>query len=491
MRAPEFPADTPWLHTDRPLSLAMLRGHVVVLDFWTYCCINCLHVLPDLAWLEEKYRDEPFLVIGIHSAKFDNEQDIENIKSAIQRYDITHPVAVDRGHQIWQLYTVKAWPSFVVIGPDGRIVDMMSGEGKRARLDECIGNALLVGRNKGLLADRRIEIQPPPHPESLLSFPGKLAHCPDNGRLFVSDTNHHRIVELELMGAERAQITRVIGSGMPGKEDGGFARASFHRPQGMAYHAGKLYVCDTDNHLIREVDLREESVRTIAGNGEQGGYGEKGGPSLSVRLNSPWDAVMANGRLYIAMAGSHQLWQLDASAGMIDVFAGSGRENLWDDAAHEAHLAQPSGIATDGTWLYFADSEASALRRASLADGSVYTLIGSGLFDFGRQDGPFSAARLQHPLGVTYHQGKVYVADTYNHAIRVAHIAEKYMETLVWRPVKDVCVIEEEACAVLPLNEPNDVLVMDDRLYIADTNHHLIRVLDLTTKRLTTLQIEK
>lgn len=490
MRAPEFPEDTSWLNTDHPLSLSMLRGHVVVLDFWTYCCINCLHVLPDLAWLEEKYQAEPMLVIGVHSAKFDNEKDINNIKNAIQRYGICHPVAIDQEQRIWQLYTIKAWPSFVVIGPDGRIINMMSGEGKREALDECIKKALDEGRRKGMLAAKRIGISPPSYAESLLSFPGKLAYDSDHDRLFVSDSNHHRIVELELTKEHQARVTRVVGSGRAGKEDGGFAEASFHRPQGMAYHAEKLYICDTDNHLIRQVDLREERVHTIAGTGEQGWYGETGGPALATRLNSPWDIVLDGKHLYIAMAGSHQLWRFEVSTGLIDVFAGSGRENIWDDTAHKAHLAQPSGITTDKKQLYFTDSEASALRKASLTNGYVHTLIGSGLFAFGMQDGPFSIAQLQHPLGVTYHEGKVYVADTYNHAIRIAHLNEKCMETLVWRSAKGVCSIGEEACDLLPLNEPNDVLVIKNRLYIADTNNHLIRIMDLDTKRLAVLNIE-
>lgn len=490
MRAPEFPKDVQWLNTERPLSLSMLKGHVVLLDFWTYCCINCLHVLPDLSWLEEKYPDEPFVVIGVHTAKFDNEKDADNIRHAIQRYEIGHPVVVDNDRRIWESYTVKAWPSFVVIDPDGRIIGMTSGEGKRDILDDWVKQGLTEGRRRGSIAKEKIDIHVSTQPKHVLSFPGKLAYNPENGRLFVSDTNHHRILEIEKTGRASASITRIIGSGKAGREDGGFSTSSFFRPQGLAYRAEKLYICDTDNHLIREVNLTTETVCTLGGTGEQGWYGEKGGPALETRLNSPWDVVAQDDGLYIAMAGPHQLWRFDYSTGVIDVFAGSGQENIWDGVADEALLAQPSGIDADEEWLYFADSETSALRKARRKDGNVVTLVGSGLFDFGLQDGPFSVAQLQHPLGVAYHGGKVYVADTYNHAIRVAYLEEGYMETLIGRPKKTTCTIEGEECSVLPLNEPNDVLVVGSTLYVVDTNNHLIRLVDLRTKELRTLYIE-
>lgn len=101
-KAKDLPEGFSWLNIDRPLSLEDLKGHVVILDFWTYCCINCMHTLPDLDWIEKKYRGKPVVVIGVHSAKFYNEQEVENIKEAIGRYEISHPVIVDKDLAIWQ-----------------------------------------------------------------------------------------------------------------------------------------------------------------------------------------------------------------------------------------------------------------------------------------------------------------------------------------------------------------------------------------------------
>ncbi|MFI5183495.1 MAG: thioredoxin-like domain-containing protein [Vicinamibacteria bacterium] len=108
IRAPEFPEGFDWIGTPRPLRLAELRGHVVILDFWTYCCINCMHVLPVLAALEERRRSEPVVVIGVHSAKFDAEGDLARIREAMARHGVRHPVIVDRGHKVWDSYAIRS-----------------------------------------------------------------------------------------------------------------------------------------------------------------------------------------------------------------------------------------------------------------------------------------------------------------------------------------------------------------------------------------------
>src|SRR5258705_7995695 len=159
-RAPELPADFAWLNTDRPLSFAKdLQGQVVLLDFWTYCCINCMHVLPDLAYLEDKYARDPFLVIGVHSAKFENEGSRQTIRAAIGRYEIRHPVVVDQEMRIWSEYAVKSWPTLVLVGPDRRIVGAVAGEGNRDVLDQAIAKTLEEARAAGTLA-----AGPPPLP---------------------------------------------------------------------------------------------------------------------------------------------------------------------------------------------------------------------------------------------------------------------------------------------------------------------------------------
>ncbi|HEY7728130.1 MAG TPA: thioredoxin-like domain-containing protein [Candidatus Eisenbacteria bacterium] len=472
-RAPELNPRFAWLNTDRPLSFAReLRGHVVLLDFWAYCCINCMHVLPDLAYLEEKYRNDPFVTIGVHSAKFTNEAQRQTVRAAVSRYEIAHPVVVDEEMQIWNEYAVRSWPTLVLVGPDGRIRAVAPGEGNREALDRAIAQALADGRARGLLAREPLR---PAREQSVraatgLAFPGKLLADPAGNRLFIADSNHNRIVVASLPDAEgRCRLLRVVGSGRAGTADGAADAAEFHHPQGLAHSGSTLFVADTENHTLRAVDLDAWTVRTIAGTGRQSSDRAGGRKGTAQGLNSPWDLALEGSTLYIAMAGPHQLWRLDMPPGFCRAFAGSGRENIVDGPAESAALAQPSGLALHRNHLYFADSEVSAVRRVDLAAERVETLVGAGLFDFGDVDGPFPNARLQHCLGVTIHGGSVLVADTYNHKIKRLDLGRAVVETLLGdgKPGAD-------RDGRLALFEPGGLHAAGDVLYIADTNNHRV-----------------
>ncbi len=433
VRAPEFPP-LEWLNTDRPLSLADLKGKVVLLDFWTYGCINCMHIIPDLKRLEEKYGDA-LVVIGVHSAKFRNEGETDNLRQIILRYELEHPVANDRDFLVWRAYGVRAWPTLVLIDPEGRVVGKHAGEQVFEPFDRAIGGLIREFEADGAI-DRRplgLALEQSGLPETALSYPGKLLVDAGERRLFIADSNHHRIVVANL---DTLRVEQVIGGPEPGFVDGEPAHARFRHPQGMALgpDGRRLYVADTENHAIRLIDLGMESVTTVVGTGRQSReYPGRGGRAPTVDLNSPWDLELIWPFLYVAMAGSHQLWLLSLESGMIEPWVGSGREGIDDGPAQEASLAQPSGLATDGEWLYFTDPEASAIRAASLHDGSVRTLVGTGLFDFGDQDGRGPDARLQHALGIAYRpaDGLLYVADTYNDKLKTVDPAGAQVRTLL------------------------------------------------------------
>ncbi|MBA3533743.1 MAG: redoxin domain-containing protein [Ardenticatenales bacterium] len=483
--APEFGEKLIWLNTDRPLSLAQLRGKVVLLDFWTYGCINCIHVIPDLKKLEEQYAAE-LVVIGVHSAKFTNEKDTENIRQIILRYELEHPVINDRDFQVWQTFGAEAWPTFVLIDPAGNYVGHHSGEGIYDLFDQVIGGLVREFDAKGEI-DRTpltLKLEKEGLPQTVLAFPGKVLADGSNNRLFIADTNHNRIVVVD---AATGEVQQVIGNGAAGFGDGAFGVARFFHPQGMALDAGKavLYVADTENHAIRRVDLNTQQVETIAGTGEQTRmYPGESGPGTRIALNSPWDLQLISGELFIAMAGSHQLWVMNLEDALIGPYAGSGREALTDGPLTSAALNQPSGLATDGQRLYVADSEASAIRTVDLASGgSVGTIVGTGLFDFGDVDGVGDDVRLQHPLGVVYYEGKLYVADTYNSKLKVIEPEGRTATTLLggepgWRDGPS------------PLfYEPGGLAIANGKLYIADTNNHSIRIVDLTTLETRTLTL--
>jgi len=486
-KAPDFPEGFEWINTDEPLSLSKLKGSVVVLDFWTYCCINCMHTLPTLAQLEKKYLGKPVVFIGVHSGKFFTEQEASNVKNAVARYEIEHPVVVDKEMQIWGKFQVNAWPTILIIDPAGTIVYKQSGEAQKEEVNDTIEVLLETHAKKGTLAENPVQIRNSWKIQNhTLSFPGKIS-ISGAGKIAISDSNHNRILVTDVSG----KILHVIGNGKPGLEDGAFMSAKFFRPQGVAWRENDIFVADTENHAIRKISIEQNTVETVVGTGKQGPWISAGGKGKSVSITSPWDVALKDNLIYIAMAGNHQIWTYDVESQMVLPYAGSGHENIIDGSVREAQLAQPSGLSIFGDKLYFADSEVSAVRQVSISSKQVKTIVGRGLFEFGYQDGSLDDALLQHPLGLCAVSDTIFVADTYNSAIRIIDLRNSQVVTLVGKTEKNmVCLPGSPQCDMLPLYEPSDVEFYCDKLYITDTNNHLIRTFDLKTNVLDTLDVK-
>ncbi|MDZ8110655.1 MAG: thioredoxin-like domain-containing protein [Nostoc sp. DedQUE12a] len=485
VRAPELPQNYSWLNTDKPLSLKQLKGRVVILDFWAYCCINCLHILPDLKYLEQKYKNS-LTIIGVHSGKFDNEKETENIRQAILRYDIEHPVVVDIDFRVWQEYAVRAWPTLMIIDPEGYVIGSVSGEGKRNVLEELIQKLIQQHRNKGTINFQELTLTLEKQRQPLitpLAFPGKVLAT--QGGLFIADSGHHRLV----MSSFDGEILHLIGTGKSGLTDGSFDEAQFFAPQGMTFDAENqmLYVADTENHALRRVDLQRQVVETIAGTGEQSRNIQlHGGAGLETALNSPWDLVKVENSLFIAMAGSHQIWQMDLETGFIKAYAGMGAEACIDGSLAESAFAQPSGISHNGQELYIADSEVSSIRGVGIVEPyQVRTVCGSGdLFGFGDVDGQGENVRLQHCLGVEYAQNFLWVADSYNHKIKLVSPSGNCQTILG----DGTAGLQDGQGKNTRFFEPSGLSVWGSYLYISDTNNHVIRRVDLNSFEVITLE---
>ncbi len=404
--------------------MADLRGKIAILDFWTFCCVNCLHVLDELRPLEEKYADV-LITIGVHSPKFEHEKDPDAVAAAVERYGVAHPVLDDPSMRMWQEYAAKAWPTLTVIDPEGYVVATMAGEGHAEGLARLIDQLVAEHEARGTLRRGRALPVPANEPPTALRFPGKAAVL-EGGTFLVTDSAHHSLVEV---AADGETLMRRIGSGTRGRSDGKPDTAQFSEPGGVcvlpprvAELAGyDVVVADTVNHLLRGVRLDTGEVQTVAGTGRQwrGTVDFDTHDALAVDLSSPWDVAYFDGRVIVAMAGIHQLWCFDPVTRTAGVYAGTTVEALRDGPLHEVWMAQPSGLsaAPDGTKLWIADSESSALRW--IANGEMHTAVGQGLFDFGHVDGVAAEALLQHPLGVlALADGSVLVADTYNGAVR-------------------------------------------------------------------------
>jgi DNA-binding beta-propeller fold protein YncE len=487
--APELDGGVAWLNTGKPLTLKDLKGKVVLLDFWTLCCINCMHILPDLAKLEEKYKNE-LVVIGVHSPKFENEKKTEPLRKAILRYEIKHPVVNDAEKKIWTAYNAQWWPTIAIIDPDGNVVAGAAGEPRvdMKGIDTLIDTLVQKHRKNKTLNETPVRFDTAKFRDAAdtpLYFPGKVVADEKDKRLFIADSTHHRIVVTDLDG----KMIAIAGTGQPGKKDGAFDKAEFDDPQGMAVRGDTVYVADRKNNCIRQLNLKTKTVTTITGTAQSFTLPN----TVRAMACTPWDVWLSGQRLYVAMAGSHQIWTLDLTSKKFLPFAGTQAEDLKDGRLAEAAFAQPSGLTSDGRNLYVADSEVSAIRKVPLNGvGTVGTLVGRGLFDFGDRDGPgqvadtalrmTTEATLQHAAGVAYHDGKLYVADTYNSKIKTIDLATNAVATFVGGPAK-----EKEPPT---FSEPMGLSVAGGKLYVADTNAHRIRVVDLKSKEVTTLDLK-
>jgi thiol-disulfide isomerase/thioredoxin len=475
-----------WLNTGgADVTLADLRGKIVVLDFWTFCCVNCLHVLDELRELEEAHRDE-VVIIGVHSPKFVHEADPVALAAAVDRYEVRHPVLDDPDLVTWSAYTARAWPTLVVIDPEGYVVAHMAGEGHASTLEILVRELVEEHTAKSTLHRGSGPYVPAEPTPGTLRFPAAVIAL-GSGNLLVADAGHHSLAEL---AADGETLVRRIGSGERGLADGGPDAAAFSEPNGLCLVPEALreqvgydvLVADTVNHALRGVRLADGHVTTIAGTGEQlmvGGAenvvpesaAPDATPALRHRLTSPWDVVWSErlGAFLVAMAGNHSLWTFDPVAGTVEQVAGTQNEGLLDGPLAQAWFAQPSGlsVAPDGS-VWLADAETSALRRVDVADdrsATVTSLVGQGLFDFGHRDGPAGQALLQHPLGVAaLPDGSVLVTDTYNGALRRYDPATDEVTTLVG-----------------DLAEPSDALVQVDGdevhvVVVESTAHRLTRV---------------
>jgi thiol-disulfide isomerase/thioredoxin len=468
VRAPELTGDI-WLNTGgEQIRLAELRGRIVLLDFWTSGCINCLHVLDELRPLEEEFADV-LVTIGVHSPKFLHEGEAAAIEAAVSRYEVHHPVLNDPDLVTWQQYAVKAWPTLVIVDPEGYVVHVAAGEGHAAALRRVLTELIDTHEAKGTLRRGGSPYVPAEEHTGELRFPSKAVSTP-KGTILAADTGHHAVVEL---ARDATTVLRRFGSGARGGADGTAREAAFAEPSGLtvlppevAERVGySVLVADTAGHRLRGIDLDSGTVRTVAGTGEQWRGGAVEGDGREVDLTSPWDLTWWEpaGGVVVAMAGNHTLALFDPLPGWISRFAGTTVEGLRDGPVAEAFFAQTSGLAATEQRLWLSDAETSALRWIE-PDGdtfTVHTAVGVDLFSFGHADGPAADALLQHPLGVTVlPDDSVAVADTYNGAVRRYDPATRAVSTLA-----------------SGLAEPSGLLVRDDSVLVVESAAHRLRPL--------------
>jgi YVTN family beta-propeller protein len=467
--APEIDTKFGWVNTEKSYKLADFKGKIVLLDFWTFGCINCQHIIPDLEKLEKEFENE-LVVIGIHSAKFSAEQSTQRIRQAALKFGVHHPVINDADMSVWKSYAVRAWPTVTLISPTGKVVWQRAGES----FYEDARNQILAlkVKHKDILNSQKFEFQLAKVEKKELMFPSKIIEVKTENQndkeptFWIADSGNNRIIKINLKG----KVLETIGNSKKGNTEGSFEETSFYEPHGLALSSTgeKLYITDTKNNVIKEADLINKTVKTIAGTGETSYYFGDKKWGENINPNSPWDLLIDKkypNIMYIASAGNHQILKMNLQDYKTERFAGSGKEQLTDgDDFKQVAFNQPSGLTQFENFLYVADAEASAIRQIDLQKKEVRTIVGSGLFDFGDEDGTAQKAVLQHPIGVFYTENKVYIADTYNGKIKVLDLTTNRVKTLI-----------------SGLSEPNDVLLIGNYLYISDTNNHQILRVNIKT----------
>ncbi|MBD3292689.1 MAG: redoxin domain-containing protein [Armatimonadia bacterium] len=480
--APDFPEGLQWLNTDGPLTLDDLRGKAVLLSFWTSCCIHCAHVVPELNHLAREFAPE-LVVIGVHAPKCTGERDPEQTRLAVQRSGIEYPVVNDREMRIWQSYGIRAWPTTVLLNPAHRVAERVQGEAVVRRLGDAIGDMIRDASRSGGMSHEPLACRTPDTATggSGLVFPAGITADERTGRLFIADTGANRIVVADFGG----EVLEVVGTGHPGLDEGRFEDATFSRPRGVTLDGSVLYVADSGNHAIRSVDFDSRRVTRVAGTGEAAPALMRQGPARGALLNSPWDVEVVHHRLYVTMAGAHQIWRLDLHSGEMEAYAGGGSAGFQDGTRGTSMLCQPSGLTHDGVRLFFTDAGSSSIRWVYLPPAvQLSTWVGKGVFEYGDRDGPGRQALLQNPLGLIHHIGSLYVADSFNNKIKRLNPRLARLDTILGTGEAG---FEDGERATL--NQPHDLTCADERLWIADTNNHAIRVAPVGGGPVSTLEL--
>lgn len=465
--------DQQWLNVSRPLKISDLEDRIILLDFWSYACISCLDALPELVDMQKEFGSK-LVIIGVHSAKFENEKENSTVRKAVLKHDISYPVVNDSDLKIWKSFKVKLWPTYVLINPHGSVVKTFRGETDLGKVK---------GEVKKLISKYKYEIERDPLPillekysviGNVLDFPTKLEYAASlnyKGRtlpaIFIANTGQNNIVASTLSG----DMIVKIGSGKVGFSDGSFDVAAFSAPRGLLFDNNKLYVADTGNHALRVIDFKEMKVSTLIGSGAKGEVMEKDfNEARKTNLASPNDLEFFPDKntIVISNAGTNQILSYNLKRQTVSVLAGNGVEGDQDGKYPESSLAQTSDMSAFGHKLYFVDALSSSLRVID-ESGNVKTLIGNKS-KFGHENGDRSRALMQHPMGLNVDDTGAYISDSFNHTIRKYDFGSAQIRDLVGAKRGD------EIGAKTRFDEPDGIITVLDRFYIADTNNNRILI---------------
>jgi sugar lactone lactonase YvrE len=452
----ELPQSLEWLNVDQPPSLSALRGRACVLAFVNAGSTWSLRVLQQLAQQQARHGGR-LQVLAIDVPRFDHERDSRQVAQRFASHDFGFPVAHDRDWAAWQHFGIEAWPTLLLVDPDGELRARFVGDGHGRTLELRINELLADADASATPLPLRAQVEP----SMPLRFPGGLAL---GGKyLYVADSGHHRVLECDQAG----RVLRQFGTGRAGFLDGAAETASFNRPLRLSAHHGSLYVADGGNHAIRRIDLRRGDVVTLIGSGQPGApvEGTVAEPR-TVSLDHPCAMALTDDTLLIACSGDNRIWEYDLGSRDLQLAAGSGELAVTDGVGEEAAFAEPVALAAVRQLLYVCDGAGSAIRSLNVRTRQVTTLLGRDGWHHGHADGTRTEALLQHPQAIALDPDAplLWIADSGNNALRTLRLGGGQLET---------CKLSQ------PLHGPAGLAVADGVIWIADTLSHAVLRLDI------------
>ncbi len=470
VRAPEFPDSLDWVNVGVAPSIASNHGKVVLIYFWSYANLQSLNLLPAIRDIENKYESGVFIV-GIHCPKFASEHSSKNVLKAVNRLFLRHPVACDNQFALWKEFGIQAWPSAVLVDAEGKARFLLQGDNIGSQIDDLADDLLNEAAQKDIRNYGRVRNVRKPEPKTTLKFPMGITY--GRGSLYIADSANNRILELN----ESGRLLRTFGSGNPGFWDGSMQNSGFSWPQGMVVSENYLFVADAGNHALRRINLFSGEIETTTGTGKPNITLVSGVHDYrQIPMHTPVALALDGPVLYIAMAGAQQIWRLDLKNSEYGWFAGSGQSGVRDGDAKNAAFGFPHGLAVAGKELLVSDAEGSAIRTINIESQKVQTRLGRGYFTFGLEDGASNKSLLQYPsaICVSGDSGVAWILDSFNGKVRRLDLKNGELST----PDFDI-----------ELHEPRAMCVHGQNLWIADTNAHRIVKIDTNSRKAQVLEV--
>lgn len=423
--------------------------------------------------------------IGIHCPIYNYDSSNVGITAFIDEHRPIFPFVVDNDRSLQKHFNVHKLPCSLLLLPDQKeavFFDTLS-------IYDSLEQTLLALISKYPPHPTEVALPQPEPKETTLLFPVKIDYVKnyeDAPALLIADSGHHRILVARTDGT----IVTQIGSGIPDLKDGNFEEACFNRPHGVLYDdtTNRLFIADRYNHTLRVVDLTKKTVTTAAGNGTWGHTHMVASANIprSTPLSAPYDLsfFMRRDFIVIAQPSTHTLWGYESISNRLRPLIGNGLNALKIGKPPYNSIMQPTGLCLKRGELLLVDAAAHAL--CSLQQLDVKPLVGNENTDYGFSDGSLTEARLHYPCGTATNQKDIFIADTYNHAIRSFDQKTGTLTTICGTGKPGTTISELKTTE---FNAPKGLVAVDDMLYVADTNNHRIVTIDTKTNTSSVLEL--